>query len=97
MSKKKLAFESLDYDPEKSIARQGKAIVFKFSLDIDKDGDLINYLKGIRGKSNRGQWITNAVRTYRDIEIGFKTTDAENIRKLIRELIEQYRKSPIRS
>ncbi len=69
-----------------------KNITFKFSLDPEKDIDIIYYIKSIKNKNMRGEWITEAVKTYKMIESTLKTLDREKIRKSLKDCLEKIKK-----
>ncbi|MEM4959131.1 MAG: hypothetical protein QXX12_04565 [Nanopusillaceae archaeon] len=61
--------------------------VFKFSIDEEKDSEIIHRLNSIRKKEHRGRWILNAVKLLNSIENQLKTTDIEEITSAIEECI----------
>lgn len=59
--------------------------IFKFSIDEEKDFEIIHRLNSIRKKEHRGRWILNAVKLLNSIENQLKTTDIEEIASIIEE------------
>mgnify|MGYP001772896069 CR=1 FL=1 len=72
---------------------KNNSIVFKFSLNPDKDYDILYYLKSITNKNKRGRWITEALKTYKMIETQLKTTCPEELRKELEKCLEELKKS----
>lgn len=65
--------------------KQKKYQIFKFSVDEEKDYDIIHRLSSIRKKEYRGRWILNAVKLLNSIENQLKTTDINEITTILEE------------
>lgn len=59
--------------------------IFKFSIDEEKDYEIVHRLNSIRKKEYRGRWILNAVKLLNSIENQLKTTDINEITSIIEE------------
>lgn len=67
----------------KSKADLKDSVVFKFSLHKTKDVELITYLRGILSKNKRGEWLANAARLYKNLEVFLGTVDYQDVKKFI--------------
>lgn len=58
-------------------------VIFKFTLFKDEHPDLITYILGIKNKNKRREWLVNAVRLYKDLEVSLGLADFDYILQFI--------------